>query len=290
MYEPVVSVSPTPEKCHSLTRAEALETEITDLCAHINAASYRLLQLVAALDDEAPWGAWGLASCAHWLNWRCGIGMNAAREKVRVAHALKPLARISAAFASGELSFSKVRALTRIANADNEAELLDLARYATAAQVEKLVRAYRRVGRLEECERATAQHASRQLTYYYDDDGSLVIRARLPPDEGAVVLQALNAAMDAQQRDTKSDDVTAVTSRGEDRFAQRRADALTTMAETTLRHGPGHLSAGDRYQVVVHVTAETLADDDSDGRCELDDGQRLAPGTVRRIACDGSNI
>jgi len=242
MYEPVVSVSPTPEKSHSYTRAEALEVEITELCAHINAASYRLLQLVAALDDEAPWGAWGLISCAHWLNWRCGIGFNAAREKVRVAHALKPLARISASFATGELSFSKVRALTRIANADNEAELLDLARYATAAQLEKLVRAYRRVGHLEECERATAQHTSRELTCYYDDDGSLVIRARLPPDEGAVVLQALNAAMDAQQRDTQSDD----------------------------------------------VTAETLALDDSDGRCELDDGQRLAPDTVRRLACDGS--
>jgi hypothetical protein len=99
---------------------------------------------------------------------------------------------------------------SRIADADNEAELLNLARHATAAQVEKLVRAYRRVGRLEECERASARHASRELTYYYDDDGSLVIRARLPPDEGAVVLQALNAAMDAQERDAQSDDVTAV--------------------------------------------------------------------------------
>ena len=141
------------------------------------------------------------------VSWRCGIGLNAAREKVRVAHALKPLARISAAFAAGELSFSKVRALTRIADTGNEAELLNLARYATAAQVEKLVRAYRRVGRLEERERAMAQHASRELSYYYDDDGSLVIRARLPADEGAVVLQALNAAMDAQACDVESDDV-----------------------------------------------------------------------------------
>ncbi len=85
--------------------------------------------------------------------------------------------------------------------------------------------------------------------------------------------------------------MTAVTSQVEDRFAQRRADALTTLAETTLRHGPGQLSAGDRYQVVVHVSAETLADDDSDdsdGRCELDGGPRLAPDTVRRIACDAS--
>ena len=237
---------------------------------------------------KPPWGAWGLASCAHWLNWRCGIGLNAAREKVRVAHTLKLLPLISASFATGELSFSKVRAVTRIADPENEKELLDLARYATAAQVEKLVRAYRRVGRLEECERATAQHASRELTCYHDDDGSLVIRARLPADEGAVVMQALNAAMDAQKSDAESEDVTAVTSTVENRFAQRRADALTTMAETTLRHGPGQLSAGDRYQVVVHVTAETLSGDDTSGRCELDDGQRLAPDTVRRVACDGS--
>ncbi|MCP4332617.1 MAG: DUF222 domain-containing protein [Gammaproteobacteria bacterium] len=213
--------------------------------------------------------------------------MNAAREKVRVAHALKPLALISAAFSNGELSFSKVRAITRIADPENEKELLDLARYATAAQVEKLVRAYRRVGCLEERECASAQHAARELTYYYDDDGSLVIRARLPADEGAVVLQALNAAMDAQEPDAQSDDVTAVTSTEENRFAQRRADALTTMAETTLRHGSASQSSAERYQVVVHVTAETLAADEA-GRCELDDGQRLAPDTVRRIACDGS--
>ena len=82
--------------------------------------------------------------------------------------------------------------------------------------------------------------------------------------------------------------MTAVTSTVENRFAQRRADALTTMAETTLRRGPGQLSTGDRYQVVVHVSAETLSKDDSDGRCKLDDGPRLAPDTVRRIACDGS--
>jgi len=81
--------------------------------------------------------------------------LNAAREKVRVAHALKPLPCISAAFASGELSFSKVRALTRIADPENEKELLDLARYATAAQVEKLVRAYRLPRALSCCRRST---------------------------------------------------------------------------------------------------------------------------------------
>jgi hypothetical protein len=290
MHDSAPASSPAPETPNPLARADALEREITDLCAQINAASYRLLQLIVELDDEAPWGAWGLTSCAHFLNWRCGIGLNAAREKVRVAQALKQLPQISAAFATGELSFSKVRAVTRIADPQDENNLLDLARHATAAQVEKLVRAYRSVGRHSECERAEARHAARELTYYYDDDGSLVIRARLPAEAGAVVLQALNAAMDArhaEQNEAESDDVTAVTSEPSNRFAQRRADALSTLAETTLRHSPTPLSAAERYQVVVHVTAETLTEGDA-GRCELENGPGLAPDTVRRIACDSS--
>jgi hypothetical protein len=79
-----VGIYPPTRQSASLTRADALEREITDLCAHINAAIYRLLQLIAELDDTGPWGAWGLTSCAHWLNWRCGIGMNAARQKLIV--------------------------------------------------------------------------------------------------------------------------------------------------------------------------------------------------------------
>ncbi|MCP4471923.1 MAG: DUF222 domain-containing protein [Gammaproteobacteria bacterium] len=290
MNKPATDVFAIPQQSDSLTRADALEREITDLCAQINAASYRLLQLIAELDDAAPWGAWGLQSCAHWLNWRCGIGLNAAREKVRIAHALKSLPAISSAFESGRLSFSKVRALTRIADLTNEAKLLELAHHATAAQVEKLVRAYRRVDRLAEREQAMVNHAARELNYYHDDDGCLVIRARLPAEEGAIVLQALNAAMDAphdEKNEAAADDVTAVTSENGNRFAQRRADALTTMAETTLRHGPVSQPSAERYQVVVHVTAETLAEGDA-GRSELECGQRLAPDTARRIACGGS--
>ena len=177
MCKPAINTYSEPKYAASLARAEALEREITDLCAQINAANYRLLQLIVALENESPWGAWGLASCAHWLNWRCGIGLNAAREKVRVAHALVQLPDISKAFSNGELSFSKVRALTRIADSGNESELLNLARQATAAQVEKLVQGYRRVERLQENERATAQRASRGLTYINPATKYVVFRA-----------------------------------------------------------------------------------------------------------------
>ena len=106
LSKPATDVFATTQQADSLTRTDALEQEITNLCAQINAASYRLLQLISRLDDESPWSAWGLQSCAHWLNWRCGISLNAAREKVRAAHAFKSLPAISSAFESGQLSFS----------------------------------------------------------------------------------------------------------------------------------------------------------------------------------------
>lgn len=98
--------------------ADALANEITTLCGYLYAGTYRLLTLIREFDETRGWEGPGLSSCAHWLNFKCGIGMNAAREKVRVAHALKHLPRISAAFEKGELSYSKVRAMTRIAKPD----------------------------------------------------------------------------------------------------------------------------------------------------------------------------
>jgi hypothetical protein len=109
-----------------------LGEEITHLCACIHAATYRLLVLIREFDENTYWGLPGMCSCAHWLNMQCGIGMNAAREKVRVAHALKELPGISEAFRKGELSYSKVRAMTRVANEHNENYLLMIAPHGTA--------------------------------------------------------------------------------------------------------------------------------------------------------------
>ncbi len=92
-----------------------LESEITELTGHLNAATHRWLTLVAEFDDRKGWGGAGVQSCAHWLNWKCGIEMGAAREKVRVAHALESLPRISVGNGQGKLSYAKVRALTRVA-------------------------------------------------------------------------------------------------------------------------------------------------------------------------------
>jgi hypothetical protein len=169
---------------------DALEDSITTLAANIAAATSRLLKLIAEFDRREAWAGPGLNSCAHWLNWKCGIDLGAAREKVRVAKALERLPQISAAFDAGTVSYSKVRAMTRVATLDNEEDLLNIARHGTAMHVEQTVRAYRQLERIEETEKANRAHGARRLDWHYDDDGMLVIRAKLPAEAGAMLPDA----------------------------------------------------------------------------------------------------
>jgi len=175
-------------------RNRELEVQITELAGHLNAGTYRFLSLIAEFDRGGGWADGATQSCAHWLNWRLGIDMGAAREKVRVAHALAKLPLISAAMSRGQLSYSKVRALTRVATPAQEETLLNIAIYGTAAHVEKLVRLYRRCLDAEELSREAQQQATRMLSWFFDEDGSLVLKARLPAEAGAVFIKALEAA------------------------------------------------------------------------------------------------
>lgn len=179
-------------------RRDTLADEITELCAYLNAANYRLLEKIREFDRDEHWGVDGICSCAHWLNWKCGIGMNAAREKVRVANALGDLPKISEAFEKGEISYSKVRAMTRVATADNEDYLLMIARHGTAYHVETLVRKYRRARKLQDLDEATTQHEERSLHVRYEDDGLITVIARLPAEKGALVVKAIEQAVDEE--------------------------------------------------------------------------------------------
>ncbi len=138
------------------SKTEQLGAEITELCSYLYAAEARLLSLIRQFDEKEYWAGQGLCSCAHWLNFKCGIGMNAAREKVRVAHALAKLPKINDAMANGKLSYSKVRAMTRIANESNEDYLMMIAEHGTAHHVEKLVSKFRTAKRLQDAEIAQA--------------------------------------------------------------------------------------------------------------------------------------
>lgn len=250
-----------------------------ELAAHISAGMCRWLELVAEFDRRGNWAEQGAVSCAHWLAWRCALTPRAAREHVRVARSLDGLPAIHASFARGELSYAKVRALTRVATALTERELLELARVLTAAQLERTVRAYRRVSTDE----ARAQLDDASLSVFWNPDGSLEIHGRLAPEDGALLLRALDAQRDSLWQESRGS--------AEPRPARQasNAEALIAVAEASLAAGESGRTGGERYQVVVHADEAALASD-GEGGCELEDGSALAPETARRLACDASLV
>ena len=243
---------------------EQLADRIAELSARIQAATYELLVLIRQFDQREGWS--GFASCAHWLSWRIGLAPGAAREKVRVARALADLPLLSDALRRGRISYSKVRAVTRVATPDTEQTLLDVALAGTAAHVEQVARAWRRVDGTAEAADDRRRHASRVLHTWVDDDGMVVIRGRLAPEVGAVVRRALEAALDEQRRAAATRELGEPDAVDEaagvaPSFGQRQADALGMVAECALAGGLDGGTAGDRYQVVVHVDTDTLAED-----------------------------
>jgi hypothetical protein len=263
-----------------------LATEICTLAGHINAANHRFLVLVAEFDRRKGWSDGATQSCAHWLNWKCGIAMGAAREKVRVARALENLPRVAAAMASGSLSYSKAREITRIGNPGNEEYLLSIAEHGTAAHVENLVRAYRRCQEAEELSREQRQQQSRRVSFRYDDDGSLILLCRLPAEAGARIMKALDVAVESLP---VYEDVPVGTSKQVVPYSQRRADALSVITESFLAHDVLESPGADRQQIVVHVAAETLRSGLA-GCCEIEHGPSIPAESARRIACDASVV
>jgi hypothetical protein len=280
-----------PVPC-SQTHCQQLENQITELAAHIHAASHRLLELIREFDDAHGWAGPGIVSCAHWLNWKCGMNLGAARERVRVAHALELLPKISRTFRLGEVSYSKVRAMTRVATEQNEDYLLQIARHGTASHVERLVRQYRKVKRIEALELDNERHAVRQLDWYVDDDESFVLKGRFTSEQGLLVKKVLQSIMDEdfqeQQNVSAETPVDELKPRSEP-ISQRRADALVRMAEGYSSKG-GTSNNGDRYLVHVHTDIDTLRKDGTGAEAELDDCCRVSAETSRRVSCDAGVV
>lgn len=301
---PQILLTPTLE----VDAAEALGERIAALATQLHAATYDLLVVLREFDRRTGWDK-SFSSCAHWLNWRTGIDLGAAREKVRVAHALAALPRISATMQRGTISYAKVRALTRVATPANEEAWLTFALSGTAAHVEQLVRAWRRVDHATASREAEARHLHRQLSTWTDDDGMVVIRGRLTPELGAVVQRALDAAVDRLRRYGRespnpgrlADEVTP---------AQRRADALGLLAESALSADLDRGTTGDRYQVMLHIdcASDVAAGEpsvapgpeapavapralDLAGTLEVDHGAvDVSAETSRRVSCDASVV
>ena len=271
---------------------DSLGDEIAELSVHLDAATARLLDLIREFDTRGGWNN-GFRSCAAWLSWRVGLDIGAARERVRVAHALETLPRLAQALARGELSYAKVRALTRVATPEIEERLLAVGRAGTADHVERIVRGWRRMDGKAEAQEDARRHARRELYMYQGDDGMIVIRGRLAPEVAAVLAQALIAARETLYQRTRAQGgaISAPDAPAETpTMAQQQADAMGLLAETALHHGIDPGAPGERYQVVVHVDAPVLEDPDAPGQSALEDGARVSAETSRRLACDASRV
>jgi hypothetical protein len=269
---------------------ERLGDQIAELSAHLDAATGRLLGLIREFDACGGWNT-GFRSCAEWLAWRVGLAPGSARERVRVARALGALPGMTAALERGQLSYAKVRALTRVATPETEARLLAVARAGTAVHVERIVHGWRQLDRQAESRKAARQHTGRALHVYTDNDGTVVLRGRLAPEVGAMLLRALDAARETlyQRRRALGPPASDPAMEAPTR-AQQQADALNLLAEIALHQELDPGSPGERYQVVIHVDAAVLADPAQAGQSALEDGPHVPAGTSQRLACDASRV
>ena len=346
-----ISTPSRPEPVSSPSRSEAdkpdddlarLGDRIAELAAGINAAEAQMMTLIADFDRRGGWKD-GFGSCAEWLAWKIGIKIGPARERVRAARALENLPQTAGALREGSISYAKVRALTRVATPESEATLLEFARAGSAANLERKVRMWKKLSRNEELTAEQARHRSRGFSVFVDGDGMYVVKGRLEPEVGAVLMRAVEAASDALFRgeggaarggqDAGSSGRGAATREpGSDDLRpkpkQRRADAVGLLAERALAAGFGGGEsrdsrrdsdalatesrsgepAGDpvepglqtrpraesgtraeRYQVMVHCDAATLAAEGEPGRSDLD-GIRVSAETSRRMACDAAVV
>jgi hypothetical protein len=274
--EPFAESPSDPAPFDNLDPIVELEDQIRTLASQIHAATHRLLVLIAEFDRRRGWEMGGHRCCADWLSFTTGIDRGAARERVRAARALVGLPEISEAMSRGELSFSQVRALTRVATPQNESELLPLAMDTPASRLERVMRGWRRGSRQDEARREEELHQSRCLSVFPDEDGMYVVRGLLPPDLGLLLARAIEAGADALYRE-EGRTLEALDPEGHRAAAaRRRADALGLVAERALGAGFGSGADGqgsarlsgsraDRYQVVLHVDAGAEAEADAVG-------------------------
>jgi hypothetical protein len=261
------------ERVLSMEEVAALGDAIAETAALIDVATHRFLTQLREFDRIGGWHRAGAVSCAHWLSWRVGMDLRTAREKMRVARRLAELPRIDEALRGGEISYSKVKAITRVATAGTEEQLLTMARAATGAQLAKICRLKARVNRLEGGDPRAIEEEKRYVLQHSTDDGMVSIQVRLLPDEAARVMRAFEVF----GAGNLADGAVAV---AEQALLRGRAvkDTGTAAAEEKAVVAPS-TSARPPVEVVLHISAADL-----EGETSLGDG--ISPDVSRRILCD----
>ena len=230
---------------------ERLEADLVAHAAAESAGLARVLALLREFDTRQGWGAWGCRSAAQWMAWKCGLSLPAGIERVRVAHALAALPVVEAAFAAGRLSYSKVRAITRVATGFDEVAWVAIAEHATAAQIDRLASAFRKATRQE----ALDQIAATGMWWATQDDGSVEFTLRLPPDAAMAVINGIDAEIELVKGATRS--------------------VVAAEAATRLLSGAATVNA----EVMVHL---------HDDHAHVEGGGSIHPDLADYLACEGA--
>src|SRR5438309_7974927 len=270
-------------------RARELEDRLGQLSAQAHASMAGVAIAAAEFDELGAWCDGGIRSFPHWLTINMGFDPHTGKELLRVGQALKSLPLIAAAFGAGQLSFDKVRQITSVATADTDELMLEIGRGASGSQLERICRSLRWIKELESPDHEQKELAKRGLWTHLDEDGMMRLVAKLPAEDAAVVVAALESITGSRPVPDSSGD--EVPDPAEDRWAARRADALVAMSEHVICGAAGGLVvAGEAHQVVVHVDVGVLTGKAPDGLCQLANGAPLSAAAARRIGCDAEII
>jgi hypothetical protein len=272
--------------------AVELQERIGVLAARIHAATSELVALSTALDTDGAWATSGMRSCAHWLSINIGVDVYTGAEMVRAGHALETLPAIRAAFAEGRISFDKVRAVTRVATPADDDVWLMVALHASGGQFARICLGVRRALEADDPRRARDALLNRGARAWWRDDGMLELMAVLPPEDGAVVLAALDAiahvvATEESQVPSPDQPERAAEHRTQPML---RADALVRLCEAWVASAASTPVLAPTTQVVVHVDAAVLRGDNTGGTSRIEDGPWLSPASIRRLSCDADVV
>jgi hypothetical protein len=267
-----------------------LSAEVSKLAGQLAAGHARMIKLAAEADHRGLWGGkWDAGSLAEWLSWLTGMAPKAARDHEFMAGRLEQFPETHNALSTGTISFDQARLILSSEAPEHEAKLTELARQTTTGQLQRVVRAYRKVTALSETDHANVAHERRYLNYFFLED-CFELHGRLTTEDGAVVAKALDRALDELFRASLLASRTPSESDPQwDSPDQRRADALLELAEKWL-HENKSSSRANAYEVVVHVDADSLQSDQPGARCEIDGAGSIAPETARRLTCDSALV
>ena len=273
---------PAKSLSSNLISIDELDTAIVSCAARINAATYEWLLLVRQFDERAGFLRWGLDNGGEWLAWRCDLSLITAKEKLRVAHALKILPAIAASFSQGELSYTKVRELTRVATPDNEQNLLDFALRTTATNVAQRCQELR-MGDESSIDAAARAFANRSLRIRRDPHrGTMMVSVELPMESGELLEKALDKARDDEVLDRPDPADTSWSTRQADAFLNMVTGYLSGTENDAGTDAKNDRKSNDNYLVTIHVDQSALQ-----GKA----GRSSLPiESVKRLCCDSHAV